>query len=90
MTSSTLAPYVPAHGTVTMFTTPWCGYCRILKEGLKRAGIGFREVDIESDPADVAVVMAANGGNQTVPTVVFPDGTTETNPSANSVRRKLG
>jgi len=33
--------------------------------------------------------MSVNGGNQTVPTVVFPDGTALTNPSAAKVRERL-
>jgi mycoredoxin len=34
-------------------------------------------------------VMSVNGGNQTVPTVVFPDGTVMVNPSAAQVRERL-
>lgn len=37
----------PDHGTVTMFTTSWCGYCRRLKRQLGSEGIAYREVDIE-------------------------------------------
>jgi len=33
--------------------------------------------------------MSVNGGNQTVPTVVFPDGTVLVNPSAAQVRERL-
>jgi mycoredoxin len=81
--------YRPEPGTVTMFTTPWCGYCRVLKVGLDRAGIAYREVDIEQDPQGVSVVMDVNGGNQTVPTVLFPDGSTATNPSVRYVKKQL-
>lgn len=81
--------YLPAPGTLTVFTTTWCGYCRRLKSGLERAGIGYHEVNIEQDPTAVEVVMSANGGDQTVPTVVFPDGTTATNPSLADVQRRL-
>ena len=42
---------LPAPGTVTMYTTTWCGYCRRLKSQMEREGIGFTEVDIERDPA---------------------------------------
>jgi len=34
-------------------------------------------------------VMSVNGGNQTVPTVLFPDGTALTNPSATQVKARL-
>jgi mycoredoxin len=47
------------------------------------------EIDIEQDPAAAEFVMSVNGGNQTVPTVVFPDGTAMTNPSAAQVRERL-
>ncbi len=68
-----------------MYTTVWCGYCRRLKAQLDRAGIGFREVDIEYDAAAAGFVARVNGGNQTVPTVVLPDGTALTNPSIDEI-----
>ena len=74
---------------VTMYCTPWCGYCRRLKSQLAREGIEVAEVDIERDPAAADYVMSVNGGMQTVPTVVFPDGTALTNPSAAQVRERL-
>jgi mycoredoxin len=33
--------------------------------------------------------MAVNGGNRTVPTVVFPDGTAVTNPTLRDVKERL-
>jgi len=56
---------------------------------LEREGIAFDKVDIEHDPAAADFVMSVNGGNQTVPTVVFPDGTALTNPSLADVRARL-
>jgi mycoredoxin len=72
-----------------MYTTPWCGYCRRLKGQLAREGIEVTEVDIERDPAAADYVMSVNGGSQTVPTVVLPDGTALTNPSAARIREYL-
>lgn len=72
-----------------MYTTGWCGYCRRLKSQLVREGIDFTEVDIEEHPESVAVVEQANGGNQTVPTLVFADGSALTNPSVAQVTEKL-
>jgi mycoredoxin len=74
---------------VTMYTTTWCGYCRRLKDGMTRAGIDFVEVDIEENEGAAEVVVAANGGNRTVPTLVFPDGSALTNPSIEQVKNKL-
>ncbi|MGI9196680.1 MAG: mycoredoxin [Candidatus Nanopelagicales bacterium] len=75
---------------LTMYTTTWCGYCMRLKAQLGREGIEIREVDIEADPQAAAFVESVNGGNQTVPTVVFPDGSALTNPSLAQVKEKLG
>ena len=75
--------------SLTMYSTPWCGYCQRLKAQLGRAGIAFTEVDIEQDPEAAAYVESVNGGNQTVPTVVFPDGTAATNPSIKDVEAHL-
>ncbi len=74
---------------LTMYTTPWCGFCRRLKSQLAREGIEVQEVDIEADPAAADYVMSVNGGNQTVPTVVFPDGSALTNPSVAQVKSRL-
>lgn len=74
---------------LTMYSTPWCGYCRRLKSQFDREGIEHKVVDIEQDPAAAEYVMSVNGGNQTVPTVLFPDGTAMTNPSIVDVKRHL-
>lgn len=74
---------------LVMYSTTWCGYCRRLKSMLSREGIAFREVDIEHDEAAAAYVQGVNGGNQTVPTVQFPDGSALTNPSIAQIKDKL-
>lgn len=76
-------------GSVTMYSTPWCGYCHRLKGQLDREGISYDIVDIEQHPEAAAVVEQVNGGNQTVPTLVYPDGTAQTNPSLAQVKAKL-
>ncbi len=74
---------------LTMYTTPWCGYCRRLKSQLAREGIEITEVDIERDPAAAEYVMTVNGGNQTVPTVLFGDGSSLTNPSVRAIKERI-
>jgi mycoredoxin len=75
--------------TLTIYSTTWCGYCRRLKDQLGREGIDFVEVDIELDEGAADLVMQVNGGTQTVPTLVFPDGSALTNPSVAQVRERL-
>jgi len=79
----------PADGTITMYSTSWCGYCRRLKTQLDSAGIAYTEVNIEEHPDAATFVEQVNGGNQTVPTVLFPDGSAATNPSLADVKARL-
>jgi len=72
-----------------MYTTPWCGYCKRLKAQLIEMSISFQEVNIEETPGAAQIVERANGGNQTVPTLIFSDGSVMTNPSARQVQQKL-
>ena len=76
-------------GQFTMYSTPWCGYCHRLKSQLDREGIEFTVVDIEQEPAAADLVMRVNHGNQTVPTLVYADGSAQTNPSVIQVKAKL-
>ena len=78
-----------ATAAVTMYTTTWCGYCVRLKKMMQREGIDYAEVDIERDADAAQIVMEANGGNRTVPTLVFRDGSALTNPSIDQVKQQL-
>ena len=75
--------------SLTMYSTTWCGYCKRLKAQLIREGIEFSEIDIEQDEVAAALVASVNGGNQTVPTVIYSDGSAATNPSLIAVKEKL-
>lgn len=85
---TTKTDYIPTEG-ITMFSTTWCGYCRNLKGQLEREGIPYREVNIEEVEGTAELVASVNGGNQTVPTLIFPDGSTATNPSLADVKARL-
>ncbi len=75
--------------TFTIYSTPWCGYCKRLMSQLDREGIAYTSVDIERDEAAAQFVMKVNGGRQTVPTVVFADGSAATNPSLKDVLARV-
>ena len=75
--------------TFTMYSTPWCGYCHRLRSQLDREGIEYDVVDIEQHPEAADIVEQINNGNQTVPTLVYSDGTAQTNPSLKQVTEKL-
>jgi mycoredoxin len=85
MTASSTSPDTK----VTMYSTQWCGYCFRLRKQLDREGISYEVVDIEQVPDAARIVERANNGNQTVPTLVYVDGSAQTNPSVQQVRDKL-
>ena len=88
MTAPDAAPE-RATSAVTMYSTQWCGYCHRLKSQLDSEGIAYEIVDIERQPEAALIVESANNGNQTVPTLVYRDGTAQTNPSLAQVKEKL-
>ena len=81
--------WLPEPGSITMLTTSWCGDCVRLKRQLTDLDIPYTEVNIEQAPDAEEFVLAVNGGNRTVPTVVFPDGSTAAEPSGNDVQERL-
>jgi mycoredoxin len=73
-----------------IYTTRWCGDCRMAKAVLDHADVGYEEFDIDDDPAAVATVLAINGGLSAVPTIVFPDGRVLVEPSRRQLLEALG
>ena len=56
---------------ITMYTTSWCGDCRVTKRVLEQKGLAFTEIDIEHDPNAAEIVMKANNGKRSVPTLEY-------------------
>jgi mycoredoxin len=56
---------------------------------MDREGIQYQVVDIERDATAAKFVESVNGGNQTVPTLQFDDGTALTNPTIVQVKAQL-
>ena len=54
--------------SIKMYTTPWCGDCRIAKRFLKEQGIAYEEIDIEQTEGAADYVMRINNGKRKVPT----------------------
>ncbi|WP_052058841.1 MULTISPECIES: mycoredoxin [Nocardiaceae] len=87
VTTTENTPQTPA--ALTVYSTTWCGYCRRLKTQLDEAGITYAEIDIEQNPEAADFVGSVNNGNHVVPTVLFADGSTATNPGLAEVKRAL-
>lgn len=81
-------------GSVTMYSTTWCGYCNRLKSQLDREGIGYTVINIEEDPASASFVESVNNGNQVVPTVIVEpksggEQVVMTNPGLRDIQKAL-
>jgi Glutaredoxin-like protein len=78
-----------SENTTTMYMTSWCPYCRNVKRWLDTHNVPYTAVNIEENEDAAKFVMSVNGGNQTVPTVVFPDKSVITNPNASQLAQKF-
>jgi mycoredoxin len=74
---------------VIMYGTPTCPGVPPARGMLERAQVPFDYVNIAEDAESRGKVMAINDGNASVPTLVFPDGSTLTEPSTAVLRQKL-
>jgi glutaredoxin 3 len=57
---------------VTIYTTGWCPYCARAKSLLKRKGVSFEEIDVDSVPEKRAE-MQTRSGRRTVPQIFIGD-----------------
>jgi len=68
---------------------PGCPWCILLRRRLRRHGVTYREINIWRDDGARALVRAAAGGNETVPTV-HVNGRWLVNPCVDEVVSALG
>jgi glutaredoxin-like protein len=72
-----------------MYGAGWCGDCRRSKRLLEELDVQVTHIDVEADASAAAKVMEINGGAQSIPVLVFADGTHLTEPSDNDLKAKL-
>ena len=74
---------------ITVYSADWCGDCRRSKRLLAKLNIEYKLIDVESDLTAADKVREINGGMQSIPVVVFDDGTHLTEPSDADLTAKL-
>ena len=74
---------------IVMYGAEWCGDCRRSKRLLDELHVDYTYVDVEANPAEIETVKNYNGGAQSIPVIVFPDGSHLTEPSDPALRAKL-
>lgn len=74
---------------ITMYSADWCGDCRRSKRLMDELNVAYTIIDVEADTAAADKVMEINGGAQSIPVIVFADGTHLTEPSDIALKAKL-
>ncbi len=75
---------------IIMYGTTWCGDTRRARRFMDEHNIQFKWIDIDQDPQARKFVEEVNHGFRSVPTIIFPDGSTLVEPSTNQLAEKLG
>ena len=75
---------------IAIYGASWCPDCRRAKKFLSDQRVAFAWHDIESHPDLLEEVQARNDGKNTIPTIVFPDGSHLSEPTNEELADKLG
>ncbi len=74
---------------ITMYSAGWCADCRRSKRLMDELNVAYTIIDVENDLSAAAKVQEINGGAQSIPVIVFEDGTHLTEPSDIALKAKL-
>jgi thioredoxin reductase (NADPH) len=75
---------------MTVYGAPWCPHCKRVKKFLAGHRVRYTNIDIDTDPEAIGRLKEMQDGGQIIPTVVYPDGTHEVNPSNEALGRRIG
>ena len=74
---------------ILMYGAEWCGDCRRSKRFLDSNNVAYEYVDVEADATASDKVIEINGGQRSIPVIIFSDGTHLTEPSDAALKEKL-
>ena len=74
---------------IKMYMTTWCGDCRFAKRWFDAHSIPYEAINIETDEEAAELVMRVNRGKQSVPTIIFPDGSVLVEPGPRELAAKF-
>ena len=74
---------------ITMYGAEWCGDCRRSKRFLDANNVKYNYIDVEADVTASDKVIEINGGQRSIPVIIFSDGTHLTEPSDAALKEKL-
>ena len=74
---------------IIVYGTSWCPDCYRAKRAFGKKGISHTWIDIDKDKEGRAYVEKINSGKRSVPTIIFPDGSTMVEPSTAELYKKF-
>ncbi len=74
---------------IIFYGADWCGDCRRSKRLLEELNVEYTLIDTEKTQGAADKVVEINGGLQSIPVIVFLDGTHLTEPSDIDLKAKL-
>lgn len=74
---------------IVLYGVSWCGDCRRARQVFSQLNISYLDINIDADKQAEIFVKQINRGNRSVPTIVFPDGSTLTEPDNSTLSHKL-
>jgi len=74
---------------ITMYGAEWCGDCRRSNRFLDSNNVKYNYIDVEADVSASDKVIEINGGQRSIPVIIFSDGTHLTEPSDIALKEKL-
>ncbi len=81
--------YTSQPGQIILYGVNWCGDCRRARRVFSEQAVNYVDIDIDQDPKAAEFVRSLNNGFQSVPTIVFPDGSRLIEPDSVTLANKL-
>ena len=75
---------------IIFYGASWCSDCRRSQKFLDEHNIEYSYISLEEHPEAADIVTKINNGYQSIPTIVFPDGSVLVEPSNEELGKKLG
>src|SRR5215469_14716591 len=75
---------------LTVYGAGWCPHCKRVKKFLAAHRVPYTNIDVDADPQAIERLKQLQNGAQIIPTVIYPDGTHEVNPSDQALAARLG
>lgn len=75
---------------IKFYGATWCPDCRRSKQLLDEKGVEYDYINIDEVEGAAEEVKKINNGMQSIPTIVFPNGTILVEPSNTELQKNLG